>query len=135
MTNMDILARTIFGEARGEYMREDGGLSSLIAIGNVVMNRLRQGRYGRTIQDVCLKPLQFSCWNKNDPNYLVIQQIGVENEIFSLCLDVSQNVSKGFWPDLTKRSDHYHGECITPYWAKDQRCRVKIGRHLFYRLE
>ena len=42
MNDIHILARTIYGEARGEYYRLDGGLSSLIAIGNVVKNRLKQ---------------------------------------------------------------------------------------------
>jgi len=55
--DIDILARTIFGEARGEYDHPEGGMASLIAVGNVVMNRLQvKGRYGQSIQEVCLKP-------------------------------------------------------------------------------
>ena len=39
--DIDILARTIFGEARGEYEHVEGGISALIGVGNVVMNRVK----------------------------------------------------------------------------------------------
>ncbi len=64
----DTLARTIYGEARGEYPRKDGGLASLIAVANVILNRSKNNkrRFGRTVRDVCLKPLQFSKDNQKD---------------------------------------------------------------------
>jgi spore germination cell wall hydrolase CwlJ-like protein len=132
----DILARTIFGEARGEYGRQDGGLPSLIAVANVIVNRSKnKKRFGRTVRDVCLKPYQFSCWLESDPNRAVIESISDENALFKTCLNVADRTMRGSWPDLTKGSDHYHADYVTPYWAKGQRCQIKIGRHLFYRLE
>ena len=71
--DLDILARTLYGEARGEY--GTSGPAAFIAIGNVIMNRFqRGGPYGKTITEVCLKARQFSCWNSNDPNRPLIQQ-------------------------------------------------------------
>jgi len=40
--DIDVLARTIYGEARGEYGGQ-AGMASLVAVGNVVMNRLTAG--------------------------------------------------------------------------------------------
>ncbi len=58
---VDVLTRTIYGEARGEYHRHDGGMAALIAVGNVVMNRLKAKTwYGLTIKEICQKPFQFS---------------------------------------------------------------------------
>ena len=99
--DIDILARTIFGEARGEYNRPDGGIAALIVIANVVMNRLKQGGwFGSTIKEVCLKPWQFSCWNKNDPNLALLQETNVSNPIFKVCQQVAEEVSSQRWPDF-----------------------------------
>ena len=74
--DVDVLARTLFGEARGEYERLDGGISSLISVGNVILNRLGlPERFGKSIQEVCQHPCQFSCWNKKDPNYSIITSV------------------------------------------------------------
>ena len=48
----DIMARTIYGEARGEYYVKDGGINSLIAVGNVIMNRSIER--SRSISSICL---------------------------------------------------------------------------------
>jgi len=67
---VDVLARTLYGEARGE------GLLGLEAIANVIMNRLKISRkktngywWGNSIVGICRKPYQFSCWNKDDLKY------------------------------------------------------------------
>ena len=77
--DLQILARTLFGEARGE------GDEGLEAVACVIMNRYKSGKWftgydvlnGKKIPSVaqtCLKKAQFSCWNKNDPNYKLLCQ-------------------------------------------------------------
>ncbi len=135
---IDVLARTIYGEARGEFHRPDGGLSALIAVANVVTNRLRQGGwFGQTISEVCWKPYQFSCWNRGDPNLLVIAHVKAgDDEIFDTCLRVAEKVMDGSWPDLTDGATHYHASTMEtlPQWAKGKRPTCKVGSHIFYRL-
>ncbi|MDR0633088.1 MAG: cell wall hydrolase [Holosporales bacterium] len=136
--NADILARTIYGEARGEFSRVDGGLAALIAIGNVVINRVnRKSWFGGDIREVCQKPKQFSCWNASDSNYTVIQQVTHDDSLFKTCLNVADNVICGAWPDLTKGADHYYAVSSQnlPYWAENKMPTVKIGQHLFFQLE
>jgi N-acetylmuramoyl-L-alanine amidase len=137
MTNhdIDIFARTLYGEARGEYAHS--GPAALIAVANVIMNRFkRKGRYGQTITEVCLKARQFSCWNQNDPNRSLIQKEDLETDpLFNVCLMVVQKVIKGIWPDLTRGSDHYHAATCHPYWAKPGKIKLRLGQHLFYKLD
>lgn len=60
---LDTLTKTIWGEARGE------GREGMIAVAWVILNRASIGGWwGNSIETVCLKPWQFSCWNANDPN-------------------------------------------------------------------
>lgn len=134
---IEILARTIYGEARGEYLVLEGGIASLIAVGNVVMNRLKaQSIYGKTIQEVCQKPWQFSCWNTGDPNRVFLMQTEILDSIFTVCLNVATKVATHDWPDLTMGSDHYHATSLPvfPYWARGQKPKLRLANHIFYQL-
>lgn len=133
--DLEIFARTLYGEARGEYPQD--GPAPLIAVANVIMNRLnRGGKYGKTIADICLKPRQFSCWNSNDPNRRFLFEENLErNQIFYVCKTIAENVSAGRWPDLTRDSDHYHAQSCRPYWARLGKVKLRIGHHIFYKLD
>ncbi|MDR0677203.1 MAG: cell wall hydrolase [Holosporaceae bacterium] len=130
--DIDILARTIYGEARGEFYKF--GTSPLIAIANVIVNRMRKG-FAKTIQEVCLAPLQFSCWNLNDPNRKKIENIKAsECPIFRKCLETAENVLMEKWPDLVDGCDHYHEKTIKPFWAAYSEPKRILGSHYFYEL-
>ncbi len=130
----DIMARTIYGEARGEYYVKDGGINSLIAVGNVIMNRSRER--SRSISSICLKPKQFSCWNKTDPNFKVIQNVTFSDKIFQLCYSVSCQIINGQTPDITNGANHYYSKKIktVPYWAYQKIPIKTIGNHIFFRI-
>lgn len=136
--DIDVLARTIYGEARGEYKTTTGGLAAYIAVANVVMNRVREARkFGDGIAAVCQKPYQFSCWNQNDPNLPIIEALEPDQDVlFDLAIEVAKNVSENKWPDLTNGSNHYFSNTMPaePAWAVNRRCQRQIGRHLFYKL-
>lgn len=61
---MGTAARTLLQEARGEP--PDGQL----AVAHVFFNRLKSGRWGKSLAAVCLAEDQFSGWhNTKDPNF------------------------------------------------------------------
>ncbi|MDR2158238.1 MAG: cell wall hydrolase, partial [Holosporaceae bacterium] len=128
---LDVLARTIYGEARGELFKF--GLSSLIAIGNVVANR-KNKNFAPTIGDVCTAPYQFSCWNEKDPNYEKMKNVTKESSIFKICLEVAENILTEKWPDLTDGCDHYHERTVKPSWASRIAPKRIFGSHYFYEL-
>ena len=63
----DVVARTLWGEARGE------GVAGQIAVAWVIRNRVHDANprswWGEGYIGVCHKSWQFSCWNPGDPNY------------------------------------------------------------------
>jgi len=132
---IDTLARTIWGEARGET------LQGKEAVANVILNRVkhaqRRGKFwwGNTLEEVCLKPYQFSCWNKNDLNYSKIISVKEDDPQFSVCLRIARRALNGVLADHTNGADHYHADSIMPSWADSRVPTIIIGRHLFYRLE
>lgn len=131
-SDLKILAKTIYGEARGELNRF--GLAPLIAVGNVILNRFRK-HFANSISAVCLAPYQFSCWNQKDPNYEKLKNLDESSSIFKTCLKVAENVIEGKWPDLTDGCDHYHEKSVKPYWAGQLTPKRIFGNHLFYSLK
>lgn len=131
---VDILARTLWGEARGE------GKAGMEAVVMVILNRVEIARkaggfwWGNSVIEVCRKPYQFSCWNKDDPNMPKLLSVGEDNPYFVTALRVARRALLGFLKDPTKGATHYHARNVQPYWAKGQRPVAVVGRHIFYRL-
>lgn len=134
LNNIDTLARTIFGEARAE------AIEGMEAIACVVMNRLavsnRKGKYwwGNNVVDICRKPYQFSCWNKNDPNLPRIISVTKTSGTFELCLAIAERAIAGKLKDKTGGATHYYNPKIAdPKWDDGEHPTATIGRHVFYR--
>ena len=125
--DLDILARTIFGEARGELY---GGK---VAIGCVIMNRVNAKTwFGTGVVSVCLSPGQFSCWNANDPNREKVLAASIDKDAFLECLDVAKRTLAGEFEDLTFGSRHYLAPGANPYWAKGKEPIIQIGNHRYF---
>ncbi|MCW9035573.1 MAG: cell wall hydrolase [Alphaproteobacteria bacterium] len=128
----DILARTIYGEARGEAVRGKE------AVACVIINRVQKAKtkggywWGASIEKVCHKPWQFSCWNVNDPNREKITDPNLNNRVFSSCLRIARRAINGAITDPTRGATHYHHKDINPAWARGKAPSAEIGNHLFY---
>lgn len=130
--DIDVLARTCFGEARGE------GLRGMIAVCWVVLNRAHAAKAtGRkqfgdgSIAAACRVPEQFSCWNANDPNRLFIETVTLDNSVFQSAYLAALFVATGESSDLTQGATFYYADSIaTPYWAEGKPY-VSIGHHRF----
>ena len=131
---IDVLARTLWGEARGE------GGEGLKAVACVVLNRVKiaeeKGKFwwGNNIIQVCQKPYQFSCWNRSDPNFRKLQEVDERNIHFATCLRIARRAVAGTLKDNTLGATHYHADSIKPYWTRGETPVATIGNHIFYRL-
>ena len=133
MSDIDVLARTIFGEARGETY------TGKIAIANVVLNRaalaMKHPHFGDgTITGACMVPWQFSCWNANDPNCQVINDVTDTDPIFADCLDIAELACNHKLDDMTGNATYYYAKgSPEPTWAVDKTPCAIIGNHLFFK--
>lgn len=111
MNDLDVFARTLFGEAEAKN-EEDA-----VAIACVIINRVNLPNWPDTISEVCLQPWQFSCWNQNDPNRNRI--LNAKGQWFDRCREIASWAMKGFPEDPTNRSTHYYATYVAkPKWAK-----------------
>ncbi|HCM83114.1 MAG TPA: cell wall hydrolase [Alphaproteobacteria bacterium] len=133
---MDILARTIWGEARGEGQR------GMEAVAAVIINRVTFAReqpcgsfwWGNSIIRVCQKPMQFSCWNAQDANLAKLKNVDQTNPSFAMAQRIAKWATTGSLPDATGGADHYHALYVSPKWASGQTPTAVIGKHVFYKL-
>jgi N-acetylmuramoyl-L-alanine amidase len=123
----DTLARTLWGEARGE------GREGMMAVASVILNRAaKPGWWGRSVAEVCLRPRQFSCWLADDPNRAKLEKVDERDAQFRLAQQIAEQALGGGLPDYTFGATHYHAVDIAPAWAKGHTPCVVIGRHAFY---
>jgi N-acetylmuramoyl-L-alanine amidase len=111
---MDILARTIYSEARGEpYIGQ-------VAVGAVVMNRIIASGFPNTIRDVVFQPKAFTAVNDGQfwltPNATAYQ--------------AAYDVVRGW--DPTKGALYYFNpKTSTSRWIWSRQEILQIGRHIF----
>ena len=131
---VDTLARTLWGEARGE------GTAGMLAVANVILNRVKIAQekggmwWGNSIIQVCQKPYQFSCWNRTDANFKKLLRVDQSDLYFASALRIARRAVYASIEDMTNGADHYHAVGAAPYWAKNEKPVTVIGNHIFYKL-
>jgi Cell Wall Hydrolase len=121
------LAIAIYFEARGEPV------SGQVAVGQVIMNRVRSPLFPETIcgvvyQGQMQKGCQFSftCDGKTDTPR--------NDEQWAQAQDISKKITAGeLWLPEVGYSTYYHANYVNPYWAGSMSKIDKIGRHIFYK--
>ncbi len=131
---IDVLARTIWGEARGEGKEGMEAVASVILNRTEIAKRLNGYWWGNTIIQVCQKPYQFSCWNKLDPNFKKLLAVDESDMHFATAMRVARRAMLGMVKDATYGATHYHTLNISPDWSKGQKPTTRIGHHVFYSL-
>lgn len=126
-----VAARTLAQEARGEPR------SGQVAVAHVMLNRLKEGRWGNSLASVCLWHGQFSGWwsprgrpAKKDPNFAFACDLKDDDLLLIRMLAVLNEARAG--EDFTNGANHYHADYATPSWAASMTFRTKVGHHLFY---
>ena len=140
LSGAQILALTIYGEARGE------STEGKIAVGSVILERVDHRDWdGKTIPEVCFKPYQFSCYNEHDPNYPKLLHIAerwdaelAASSSLNDCFSIALGLINGHIPrtpeieashccqySTAKGADNVH-------WDDKMKVVAKIGSHIFF---
>lgn len=120
------LAENIYYEASTQ------SYAGKLAVGEVVMNRLKSHRYGSSIcsvitqksNDVC----QFSWYCKPRKNINTDSASWRESQKVA-----TQLLAKGSVIDITQGAIAYHASYVNPSWSKHLRLVTQIDQQIFYR--
>lgn len=132
MSNFDleVMARTAIGEARGESAE---GMQAVMWTG---VNRYTAKRWfsGQSIAGTLLKASQYSCWLPADPNYGLITNIGPAIALLGDALDWAARILQGGISDPTQGATHYANlNLCNPDWVRGAEQTVVIGKHTFFK--
>lgn len=126
-----IVAQTIYGEARSD------GYHGMLAVANVIKNRVRHKDFPNSYIGVCLQKYQFSMWNDmNEANTQKALNADKTDASFKMALEIASGVINGKLQDNTNGADHYHTIAMGFPKSWDRRF-IKptgdIGSHRFYK--
>lgn len=127
MSDKDILAQTVYHEARGEGEQGWRGVAFVI-INRAKANKPHWG--GSSVSSVCKQKWQFECWN---PGYdTQIREKSVFNQIKKVTDRIYDGQDRN---DPTGGADHYNNPDKEGYkeWTEGCRKTVKINNHQFYK--
>jgi N-acetylmuramoyl-L-alanine amidase len=120
----------VWGEARGESAKGKA------AVWWVVRNRAV--RADTSIREQWLRPLQFSCFNANDPNRSAMLQAHSNSPAaWAACDAVCELCEAGLLDDPTHGATHYYRpDVCSPVWGRGHdgwHETAVIGHHVFGR--
>lgn len=119
----DRLANTVYFEAGLEP------LEGQVAVAEVVLNRMRSGRYPTTICGVVLQPAQFSYVRGGR-----IPRVDRNSEMWRRAVGVARLAQAGTASRLLPADTlWYHADYVSPAWGPRLNRTTKIGLHIFYR--
>ncbi|MBI4919253.1 cell wall hydrolase, partial [archaeon] len=130
--DVTLLARLIFGEARGESREVKN------SIAYSVLNRTGNHKWwGHTLKEVILKPSQYTCFSQEDQNYnKIIDPLNNETpSVWRECVEVSHFVLSNPKNDTSNGATHYHILSVNPTWAEGKTPVCSISNTVFYKLD
>lgn len=119
--SIDILAKTLYHEARGE------GEAGLRAVASVIHNRAVK-RYGKVSGTLCAseakRKMQFSCWNGK------MNLPGGKGKVWKLCVKIASEMSCGEFVPVHCHTHYYAYKKCNPKWASGT-IGLIVGSHKF----
>ena len=112
--NVNLLARLINGEARGE------SYTGQVAVGAVVLNRVRSSSFPNTISGVIYQPGAFTAVSDGQINKPVVQS----------CINAARDVMNG-WDPSGGALYYYNPAVATSSWIWSRPVVARIGNHVF----
>ncbi|MGB8364839.1 MAG: cell wall hydrolase [Rhizomicrobium sp.] len=139
-SDREVLAATIWGEARGEI------LSGKRAVAAVIVNRVKASAGRRqfgdgTIRGACLAPWQFSCWNEaaadeSQRAALLALDFSKDDPVIAACGAIADEAISGTLVDPTDGCTFYKTTKL-PWpkaWGREIPACAIVGHQSFYKL-
>jgi spore germination cell wall hydrolase CwlJ-like protein len=124
---LDCLAEAVYYEARSETVKGQ------MAVAEVVMNRVRDPNFPKTVCDVVFQgryrttgcQFTFTCDGS--------LRVKPRGEAWDRARAIALHVAMGLSKPITNKATHYHTDYVNPYWSPGLVETATIGTHIFYR--
>ncbi|MEE4451946.1 cell wall hydrolase [Novosphingobium resinovorum] len=119
--DMRCLAGAIYFEARGE------SLEGQLAVGRVIVNRTKSGRFPASYCGVVYQPSQFSFIRGRS-----MPAVRENSPSWQEAVAIAQIADDGAWKSKVKGALFFHAKRVSPRWSKLTRL-AQVDNHVFYR--
>ena len=137
------MAENMYWESRNQTFH------GLLAVGQVVMNRVHDPRYPNTICEVVHQGPTRKSWKDPSVYYPIRDRCQfswycdgkpddipeVDYEIYEFIRSMAIKVAQDYFNDITDGATHYHAYYVKPEWASTKTKTLQIDDHIFYRWE
>ncbi|WP_448583005.1 cell wall hydrolase [Thermaurantiacus sp.] len=117
--DMECLARAVYWEAKGER------LEGQLAVAEVILNRVADGRFGRDVCAVIKAPRQFSFVRAG------VIPAPVDQAAYLVARAIALIAIKEHWTPVVGDATHFHATYVRPGWRLTR--VAQVGNHIFYR--
>jgi spore germination cell wall hydrolase CwlJ-like protein len=118
-SDLECLATAVYFESKGEPL--DGQL----AVAQVILNRVENGRFGPDICGVVKAPKQFSFVKGG------AMPAPTNMAQWETAKAIALIATSGSWPEIVPDATHFHATRVNPGWK--MRRVATVGQHIFYR--
>lgn len=119
--DMRCLAGAIYFEARGE------SLEGQLAVGRVIVNRSKSGRFPASYCGVVYQPSQFSFVRGRS-----MPAVAENSDGWHDAVAIAQIAEEGAWKSKAKGALFFHAKRVSPRWSKLTKL-AQVDNHIFYR--
>ena len=126
----DYMAKMIFAEDAA------GGPEAWAAVGHVALNRLKTGKFGKSLKGVVTN--MSSAIKTKSPQWLKASKgefNDYEQRVFNKIRQVAEGLVGGQIPDSVGGATHFENlrRFPLPYWAKDMDAVSRVGDHTYFK--
>jgi len=119
----------IYCGAQNVYFESQGEPSlGMVAVSQVVLNRVKNKRWPNTICEVIWQDKQFS-WTHDGKSDRI--PLGSKYQRRLWMKSVYMFLIAHTEEDVTNGATHYHNTSVSPWWTKDMIVTAHIGNHIF----
>lgn len=138
-TELELMIGNMYGEARLVEGDLSDDIREYLAIGCVVMNRVKSSGFPSTIKGVILAPKQFSWTNAGDPSrdkVIAFLSTKQPSETYQRLKTYAQAIIDGNAEDFSKGADHYVARWLyerekKQAWINKMKITAIYGGHVF----
>jgi len=127
------MAACMYAEASNQ------GDDGIYAVGHSLMNRLRKGRFGKTVRDVCFARKQYSWTNADDPGLARMIKVVQAPEgsprwiLWQKMKRMQNEILSGEHRDNIRGATYYMRADCKAYWRYTMTVVGGIGDHIFFK--
>ena len=130
LESLDLDKEEIYCGAQNVYFESQGEPDlGMVAVSQVVINRVKDSRWPNTVCEVVWQNKQFSWTHDGKSDRITVnsqykQRLWIKSVYMFII---------AYGEDITNGATHYHSVTVEPWWASSMVATAHLGNHIFFK--